>query len=137
MKRLWRTLPHFVRWLLVTLLILMVVGGGVWAYVALTATGEITVEEALSFVGPSTFSVTLYPGESDIVQLTVANASSADIDVDLLSTITPDPGPKGLTVDIPNKITAPGNGQVTLDIGISAGKSAVPDTYSVTIEFAR
>lgn len=133
MKRLWKALPI---WALV-ILIILVIGGGVYAYVALTATGEITVEECLSFVGPSTFSVTLYPGEGDTVQLTVANASSVAIDVDLVSTITPDPGPKGLTVDIPKKITAPASGQVTLDIDITAGKSAEPDTYSVSIEFAR
>lgn len=137
MKRLWRALPHFVRWLLVTLLILMIVGGSVYAYVALTATGEITVEECLSFVGPSTFSVSLYPLESDTVSLTIDNASSADMSIDLLSTITPDPGPKGLMVDIPKKITAPGNGQVTLDITMTAGKSAVPQVYSVTIEVIR
>ena len=137
MKKKWKLLSPIARWCLVTLLILILVGGSVAAYVALTATGDITVEECLSFVGPSTFSVTLYPGESETVQLTVANASSADMSLDLLSTITPDPGLKGLTVNIPNKITVPAIGQVTLDIDIIAGKSAVPGTYNVTIEFDR
>jgi len=137
LKKLWRTLPHFVRWLLVTLLILAVIGGGVYAYTALTAEGDITVEENLSFVGPSTFSVSLYPQESETAQLTVANASSVAMDIDLLSTVMPDPGAKGLTVDLPSKVTAPGNGQVVIDIKITAGKSAEPQVYTVTIEIAR
>lgn len=137
MKRLWRTLPHAVRWLLVTLLILAMTVGGVVAYYALTGTGDITVEEALSFVGPTSFSVTLYPQESDTAQLTVANASSLDMDVDLLSTIDPDPGAKGMTVDIPNSITVPATGQVVVDITITAGKNAEPGTYIVSIIFDR
>ena len=137
MKRLWRTLPHFVRWLLVTILVLVVVGGGVYAYTALTGTGDITVEENLSFVGDSSFSVTLYPQETDTAQLIVANASSLDMDVDLLSTIDPDPGAKGMTVDIPAKIVAPAEGQITVDIVITAGKSAEPGSYTVSIIFDR
>ena len=115
-----KQISGIIRWLLVTLLILLGVGGAVWAYTALTSTGEITVEECLSFVGPSTFSVSLYPQESETVQLTVANASSQAIGVDLLSTVTPDPGAKGLTVGIPNKITAPAIGQVVVVAAITA-----------------
>ncbi len=137
MKKLWRTLPHFVRWSLVTLLILAVIGGGVYAYVALTATGDITVEESLSFVGSSTFSVSLYPQESEVAQITVANASSIDMDIDLASTVIPDPGPQGLTVDLPNNVSVPGSGQVVIDITITAGKSAEPQVYSVEIEIVR
>jgi len=137
MKKRWRILPQFVRWLLVTLLILVVIGGGVYAYTALTGTGDITVEESLSFVGPNTFSVSLYPQESDTAQLTVANASSIDMEIDLLSTVTPDPGAKGLTVDLPSKVTVPGSGQVVIDITITAGKNAEPQVYSVSIEIMR
>jgi len=137
MRRLWRALPHFVRWLLVTALILVVVGGGVWAYTALTASIEVTVEECLSFVGSSTFSVSLYPQESETVSLTIANASSVDMDIDLVSNITPDPRAKGLTVDIPNKITVPASGQVVVDIVMTAGKSVEPGAYSITMEIVR
>ena len=136
MKKKWKL--SVVRWCLVTMLILVVTGGSIYAiYTALTATVDITVEECLSFVGPSTFSVSLYPQGSETVQLTIANASPDSMDVDLLSTVTPDPGPKGMTVDIPSKITVPATGQTTIDITISAGKSAEPGSYTVTIEIVR
>ena len=137
MKRLWRLLPGAIRWVLVTLLILLIVGGGVWAYVALTATGEITIEECLSFVGDSTFTISLYPQGSDVGQVTLANASPDAIEVDLLSEVTPDPGPKGLTVDIPAKITVPASGQIAVDITVTASKSVEPGIYTVSIEFDR
>ena len=137
MKKKWKLLSPVIRWCLVTLLILILVGGAVAAYVALTATGEITIEECLSFVGPSAFSVSLYPQGSKTAQLTIANAAPDPMDVDLLSTVTPDPGPKGMTVDIPSKITVPATGQTIIDITISAGKSAEPGSYTVTIEIVR
>lgn len=136
-REVWRALPRVIRWFLVTLLIMVILGGGVYAYVALTATGEVTVQECLSLVGPNTFSVSLYPLESKTVSLTVANASSQAIDVDLLSTVIPDPGTKGLTIDIPSKLVAPAGGQVTITVIITAGKSAVPQVYSLTIEIVR
>ena len=137
MRKIWKRLPSALRWTLVTLLILMFTGGAVYAYVALTATDDITVEECLSFVGDSTFSVTLYPQESQAEQITVANASTLDMDVDLISTVDPDPGPKGMTVDIPSKITVPGSGQEVIDIIITAGKNAEPGSYTVSIEIIR
>lgn len=129
----WKVSPVIIA----VVMFLSVVGIGVSAYVALTATGEVTVEECLSFVGDSTFSVSLYPQESETVQLTIANASSLDMDVDLLSTVTPDPGAKGMTINVPNKVTVPATGQVTVDIVITAGKSAEPTTYTVSIEISR
>jgi len=137
MKKLWKMIPHFARWSLVTLLILVLTGGAVLAYVALTATVEVTVEECLSFVGDNTFSVSLYPQESETVHLTIANASSLSMDVDLLSNVVPDPGAKGMTINIPNKVTVPATGQVTIDIEIIAGKSAEPVAYAVTLEIDR
>ncbi len=59
------------------------------------------------------------------------------MDVDLISSVTPDPGTKGLTVNIPNKITVQGNGQTIVTITITAGKSAEPNVYTVSIMFDR
>lgn len=126
-----------IRWVLVTILILAIIGGGVYAYVALTATGDVTVVEALSWVGSNTFSVNLYPQESVIESLTLANASSVDLTVDFISVVTPDPGPKGLTVSVPNNLNVPATGQASFDITITAGKSAEPQAYTVEIQVDR
>jgi len=123
------------RWILVTVLILLLAGGGVWAYKALTSTGEVTIDECLSFVGSNTFSVSMYPQGAEVVQLTIANASPDDIAIDLISTITPEL--KGITIDIPKKLTVPAEGQVVVDITISASKSAAPQTYVISIEVDR
>ena len=127
----------FLKAVISTLIVTTVLGGVVYAYVALTSTGQVEVKESLPFVGVNTFNVNLYPQESKSVQLTIANASSVASDVDLTSNISPDPGAKGLIVAIPNKITVPAGGQTTLTITISAGKSAEPQAYTVTIFFDR
>ena len=126
-----------IRGILVTVLLLAMVAGGVLAYNALTGTGNVTVDEALSFVGPTSFDVNVYPQEEVTAQLTIANASSIAMDVDLLSEVIPDPGAKGMTVDIPNSITVPGEGQIVVDITITAGKNAEPGLYEVSIIFDR
>ena len=126
---------NFVRWLLGTLVLLLIVGLGAAAYVALTSTGEVTIDECLSFVGDNTFSVSMYPQGEEIVQLTIANASPDDIGIDLISEIIPDL--KGITIDIPKNLTVPAVGQVVVDIAISASKSASPETYSITIQVDR
>ena len=130
-------MKSILRQLIIIILVVGLIAVGVRAYVALTGSGDITVTEPLSFVGNSTFSVNLYPLEETTAQLTVANASSSDLSVDLTAVIVPDPGNKGLSVDIPNSIVVPANGQAVIDITISAGKSAVPDTYSVSIMIDR
>ena len=137
MKNWWRKLPFLARWVLVTLLIMILTTGGVYAYVALTATGEVTIEEALSFVGPNTFAVQLYPQQSTSANITIANASPMSLDVDLISLVTPDPGTKGLIITIPSKITVPASGQSIITINIAASKSVVPDIYNVSIQIVR
>jgi len=112
-----------------------IVGIGAWAYVALTGTGTVRVDECLSWVGSNTFDVTLYPQGSDTRTLTLANASPDDISIDLLSTITPDL--KGVTIDISKKITVPANGQASFDVVVNASKSAEPNVYSILIEVSR
>jgi len=126
---------NFVRWLLGTLVLLLIIGVGAYAYVALTSTGEVTIDECLSFVGSNTFSVSMYPQGSEVVQLTIANASPDDIDIDLISEIIP--ALKGIIIDIPKKLTVPAVGQIVVDITISASKSASPETYSITIQVDR
>jgi uncharacterized membrane protein len=137
MKRKFRALPAFIRWLLVTLVILGIAGGGTYAYVALTSTSTVQVNEALSFVGDHQFTLNIYPQDSTSYTITVANASTHDMEVNLLSSINPDPTGKGITITIPNKITAPASGQVSFNVQIAASKSVVPGSYSIAISLDR
>ena len=130
----WKLLPPTIRWLAITLLILTVTTGSVLAYRALTAEVEVTVEECLSFVGTSSFQVLLYPGESETVQIAIANLSSVDIEIDLIPTAI---GIENLTITIPKKITASAKGETTVNIGILASKSTIPGIFTITISFER
>jgi len=130
-------IPKIIRWFLVTATLILLTAGGIYAYQALTGQGQVTVIENLSWVGDSTFEVSLYPQESTTETLTLANASSVSMDVDILNTITPDPGTKGMTITVPNKVTVPASGQVSFDITITAGKSAEPVTYTITFGVER
>lgn len=130
-------MKHFIlghRVILGTLLILFLLTSGVYAYVALTGHVEVTVSEALSFVGDSDFSLQLYPQEQQTMQVTVANASSVDMEVDINYTVTPS---GHITVSVPNKITAPAHGQISFDIAVSASKSVAPGVYSIDYAIAR
>jgi len=133
----WKGLSSVVRWLLVTITIMALVGGSVLAYTALTGKGYVEVKENLTWVGDSEFTVDLFPQESVVATLAIANASSVAMEVDIVTTIDPDPGAKGMTIDIPNKITIPATGQQAFDVTITAGKSAEPTTYTITFEIAR
>jgi len=132
--RKWKLLPPVIRWGLITLLILMMTAGSILAYKALTAEIEVTIPECLDFVGPSSFQVVLYPGETETIQITISNISSVSLDVDLVSTVI---GGTGLTVNIPKKITVAGKDETTVSINMLASKSAAPGTYLITIDFER
>ena len=128
---------RIVRYILSIIGTIAVVSGIVYAYVALTGTGQVTVIENLSWVGENTFDVSLMPQESVTESLTIANASSIDMEIDVTYAIDPDPGSKGMSITIPNKITVPGSGNTSFNVSIVAGKGAEPITYTVTFEVAR
>lgn len=136
-KKVWKGLPSITRWLLVTFIAMLIMSGAAYAYVALTGTGQVTVVENLSWVGENTFAVNLYPQESVTKSLTIANASSSAMIADIVSTVTPDPGSKGMSIDMPKTVTVPANGQVPFNITITVGKSAEPITYTITFEIQR
>ena len=136
MRRFWTSLPNFVRWLLVTLLVIAIIGGAAYAYKILTITGEVEVKEAISVVGDTTFSFSLYPQESASKQFTLANASSISLDVGLSYTCTPDPG-NNISVTLPNKVTVLATGQANFTVTCTASKSAEPTSYSISINVER
>ena len=115
---------------------LLLVGAGVWAYIALQGSVEVTVEEPLSFVGTSTFQVTAYAGESATQTVTVANAASVSIGIDIPYNVDPDPSGE-VTISVPNAITIPATGQLEIDIDIDISKSAAPAVYTITYDIVR
>ncbi len=130
-----KNLVKVFRWLLVTIAAVAVVAGGVLAYQALTGTGTVTVKENLSWVGSNTFTVNLYPQESVVETLTLANASGVAMDIDVTSEVLP--APDGITVTIPKNLTIPANGQLPFNIEIATSKSAVPQAYTITFGIVR
>lgn len=137
MKKIWRALPNFVRWGLVTLVLMVASGIGTWAYNAFEFTAEVTVGEALFPVGSTEFIIDFKVTESETFEVTVENTASNPIEFDLLYEITPDPGDKGFNVTYPNKMTAPALGTVVILVEVEATKSAVPDLYSITFKVDR
>ena len=135
MKKLWRTLPNFARWLLVTVVIMAMTGSGVLAYNALFGKITGTIEEPLGWVGDSSYDFgTIYPTETVLCPLTVSNQAPNPIEFDVLYTISPADLDAEITVTIPSKLTAPATGQIAFDIEITASKSA-PPIAELTIDY--
>lgn len=130
-----RLFAHSARWTLVTLVVMVMAAGATWAYLALTATVEVEVPEALSWDGEHEFHVTLYPGESQTFKLLVANASSANLTVTLKVTV--EPKLKGLTVTVPDSLVAIGGATTRVDAILDVAPDAEPGVCAVTIDFDR
>lgn len=119
--------------LISALIITLVTGIGVWAYTALTGEIQLEVQENLSFVGESEFSLEGYPGQTLYQEIT---ASPDDMDIDVGYVVMPDPG-SDLRVDTPKNVTVPGEGEATFEITIVISKSAAPMFYEINYEIIR
>jgi len=122
--------------LISALIITLVTGLGVWAYTALVGTIELGVEENLSFVGDSEFQLEGYPGQILYQEITIANASPDDMDIDVGYVVMPDPG-SDLKVNTPKNVTVPGDSEATFEITITISKSAAPMFYEINYEIIR
>lgn len=122
--------------LISALIITLVTGTWVWAYVALTGTVQLEVQENLSFVGESQFELEGYPGQTLYQEVTVANASPDDMDIDVGYVVMPNPG-SDLNVNTPKNVTVPGAGEATFEITITISKSAAPMFYEINYEIIR
>lgn len=133
------------------LLMLVLTAGSAFAWYTVTVgTAEVTVNEAISyevtgqtsgeFVEPI-WTVSIMPGETEIIYMTVSNASSAALDV--VANYTIDPADEGLTVtgnagialDIP--VTLPGNGSGPFSIEVHAAGDVPVQPYTVTFTLER
>ena len=113
---------------------LIVVGVAYAAYTIITITGEVTVEEAIT-VSPGSFTATMYPSETHTATLTLSNAASVGIEVNFTASVSP--ASPEITVAVPAKVTVPATGSATADIDVRASKSAVPNTYTISVGVTR
>jgi hypothetical protein len=104
------------------------------AYLIVTLTGQVTVKESIT-VTPTTFTASMYPGESSVQSLALSNASSVATDVSFTSSISP--VTSEVTLNAPNKVTVPATGSAMAQVSVVASKSAAPGTYTVSIGLTR
>lgn len=104
------------------------------AYTILTMTGQVTVQESIT-VAPTTFTASMYPGESYSQSLTLSNASSVAVEVAFTSSVSP--VTPEVTLTVPNKVTVPATGSITAQVSVVASKSAAPGAYVVSIGLTR
>lgn len=118
--------------LFVILLVLLIPATVLAAYLIVTITGEVTVEEVIT-VSPETFTMSLYPGESNNQQISLTNASGVDITV----TLTTDVTPVGLTVTVPATVLVAKNKTETFDIMVDAPLDIAPGTFTISVGVSR
>lgn len=125
----------FLKVFLAVILPILLIGGSVAAYLALTATVDVSVDESLSWVTPNTYSVNLFPGESQTLNLIIHNESSADLTVTLKDKVTPKI--KGLEITLPDTLNALAVANTAFDVVIVATAGVEPGTTQLTIDFER
>ena len=123
--------------LISALMITLVTAVGVWAYTALTGIIQLEVRENLSFVGDSEFQLEGYPGQTLYQEVTIANASPDDMNIDVGYVVMPQPPGNDLNVNTPKNVTVPGEGEATFEVTITISNSAAPAFYEIYYEIIR
>lgn len=113
----------------------IILAGGAYAYLALTAHVDVETKEALTWVSEHEFNLSMYPGESETLNLVINNASSSNLDVALKSKVTPKL--KGLTVVAPDSIVAVSGADTAFDVVVEASPSVEIGNVAIDIEFDR
>lgn len=150
LKKRWHSIPVA---LVSALLVLLLTAGGVFAWYQVTeGTAEVTIDEAISYqvtgqtsgsfdAETSVWTVSMYPGETEILYMTVFNVSSADLAVVAFYTISPDDGELTVTgndnieLDIP--VTIPGGASPPFSIEVHASGNIPIRTYNVEFTLNR
>ena len=105
---------------------------GVMGYRILTIDGTASVLEAIE-LDKSSFSVSMYPGETHVETITATNHSSASLDLNVSLA-----GSNALDTSIsPNQIVAPGNGTVQFQVHIEVPDNAAPGSYDIDVRVDR
>lgn len=126
---------RFIKIALAILIPVLLIGGGVSAYLALTADIQVTTQEALTWVSAHEFEVKLMPGETTEVVMEIHNASTAALPVQLTKSINP--FISGLTIVCPDSFTAPANDNIRFNVVITALPSVEVGSTRILIEFDR
>lgn len=126
---------RLVKILIGVLVPVLLIGGGVSAYLALTAHFQVKTNECLTWVSGNEFDLNLYPGENFITDLTIHNESSVSLNVTLKKTITPKI--KGLSIISPDEIIVEAQKDTTFTVEVLASSSLEIGETSVTIDFNR
>ena len=130
------------------LLMLALVGGTVYAYVAINITAEVDVQEPISIIsaaGDGTFDIEtvtwdigeIYPLDTASINVTLANAASGPITLTLATDpVSLDSG--NLTFTFENtEIVVPAGGEVSFSISANTTQSLATGSYSVAIQIQR
>ncbi len=104
------------------------------AYTIVTLVGVYKVTEPIT-ISPSSWTigapgVPFYAGETSTKDVTVTNAASVPIEVDLVETIS-GPSPAEFTVTFTKKVTVPALGNAVVAVSAKAGKSITPGEYTL------
>ena len=141
-------MKRFLKGLVIALLALMIVGGGVYAYTAITVTSDIEVLEPISITavaGDGTFdfnSMTwnigqIYPLDAKSLSLDFNNDASGTITIWLLATPSNlDGGNLTFYFDSP-VIDVPAGGKATVTLTANTTQSLAPGAYSTIITVDR
>jgi len=114
--------------ILLALLFVTVLG----AYLIITITGNVQVEESIT-ITPDSFALTLYPGETQIQEIEATNDSSVDVTINIILTVS---SPE-IIVTVPDSIKLRSNGTETFDIEVFAPHDIEPADFTITIEINR
>ena len=132
----------------IALLVLMVIGGGVYAYTAITVTSDVEVLEPISIssvVGDGTFDFSnmswnigqVYPLDDPSLTITLTNDASGTITVILSANPdSMDGGNLNFRFDNP-VIDVPPGGMATVTVTANTTQSLAPGAYSTLIEVER
>jgi len=133
--------------LVIAFMTLILIGGAVYAYTAITVTSEVEVQEPISIVsveGDGSFDTgsniwdigVIYPVDTASITITFANEAAGAITLDLSANpASLDGGNLVFSVDNPT-VEVPAGGTATVTLSADTTQSLAPGSYSteVTIE---
>ena len=123
-------------WIISAIIAATLTSGVSYAYNAATVTGQVDIQEPITIVGGNSFSIDLYPGDIDNVDLQIKNSGTTAMTVTPVATITPNAGQE-VNFELPQTLTLDAGQTIDVAAQAFATNSAPPGKYTVTITFQR